>query len=279
MSRRKQKRRASGAWIIVLLLVIIALLFVDSSVRIVTNEYEVSFSNLPAEFDGYRIVQVSDLHARRFGEGNRRLIEAVLSADPDIIAVTGDLIDSDDQGETAREILTALSPIAPTYYVTGNHEWDSGGLDELWDIIEESGVVSLRNEYVLLNEGGASVVLAGAEDPGGPRDMETPEELVSAIRRLEGDDSFIIMLNHRNDRLERYAALGVQLVISGHAHGGLIRLPFTDGLIGPGRELFPDYTEGVYTSGDTVMVVSSGFGGPVRFLNNPEVAVTVLRAG
>ena len=276
MSRQRRKSR-TWAWLVILLLIIIALLFADSSVRIVTDEYEVSFDDLPGGFDGYRIVQVSDLHARRFGEGNRRLIEAVLTADPDIIAVTGDLIDSDDQGEAAREILGALAPIAPTYYVTGNHEWDSGGLDELWGILDECGVTELRNEYVLLEENGASIVLAGAEDPGGPRDMETPEELVSAIRRLEGEDSFIVMLNHRNDRLERYAALGVQLVLSGHAHGGLIRLPFTDGLIGPGRDLFPDYTAGIYTSGDTVMVVSRGFGGPARFLNNPEIAVTVLR--
>ncbi|MBO4832353.1 MAG: metallophosphoesterase [Oscillospiraceae bacterium] len=279
MSRRREKKRVSWAWIVVLLLIVVALIVADSSLRIVTNEYEAFFDDLPPEFDGYRIVQISDLHARRFGEGNRRLMEAVLTADPDIIAVTGDLIDSDNQGETAREILGALAPIAPVYYVTGNHEWDSGGLDELWRIIEESGVTSLRNEYVLLNEGDASIVLAGAEDPGGPSDMETPEELVSAIRRLEGGDSFIVMLNHRNDRLERYAALGVQLVLSGHAHGGLIRLPFTDGLIGPGRDLLPDYTSGIYTSGDTVMVVSRGFGGPVRFLNNPEITVTVLRAG
>ena len=279
MSRQRKKKRTTWAWIVVLLLIVVALMFADSSLRIVTNEYEAFFDDLPPEFDGYRIVQISDLHARRFGEGNRRLMEAVLTADPDIIAVTGDLIDSDNQGETAREILGALAPIAPVYYVTGNHEWDSGGLDELWRIIEESGVTSLRNEYVLLNEGDASIVLAGAEDPGGPSDMETPEELVSAIRRLEGGDSFIVMLNHRNDRLERYAALGVQLVLSGHAHGGLIRLPFTDGLIGPGRDLLPDYTSGIYTSGDTVMVVSRGFGGPVRFLNNPEITVTVLRAG
>ena len=277
MSRRKKRR--SGAWVILLVIVVIALLFIDSSVRIVTDEYEVSFDNLPEEFDGFRIVQISDLHARQFGKGNRRLVEAVLSADPDIIAVTGDLIDSDDQGDITRALLSALSPIAPTYYVSGNHEWDSGGVDELWRILDECGVTALRNQYVTIERRGASIVLAGAEDPGGPYDMETPEELVSSIRLLEGGDGFLAVLNHRNDRLDRYAALGVDLVLSGHAHGGLIRLPFTDGLIGPGRELLPDYTGGVYASGGTVMVVSRGFAGPVRFLNNPELAITVLRAG
>ena len=98
MSRQRKKKRTTWAWIVVLLLIVVALMFADSSLRIVTNEYEAFFDDLPPEFDGYRIVQISDLHARRFGEGNRRLMEAVLTADPDIIAVTGDLIDSDNQG-------------------------------------------------------------------------------------------------------------------------------------------------------------------------------------
>ena len=279
MSRRSRKKRRSGGWIVLLVVIVLAVMLFDSNYRIVTDEYEVTFDDLPEEFDGYRIVQISDLHARQFGEGNRRLMEAVLRADPDIIVVTGDLIDGPDQGAVIRETMSAIAPIAPTYYVTGNHEWDSGGLSELWQILDDCGVITLRNEYVMLERRGAQLALAGAEDPGGPYDMETPEELIAAIRAREGNDVFLAVLNHRNDRLDRYAALDVDLVLSGHAHGGLIRLPFTDGLYGPGRDFLPTYTSGVCTSGDTVMVVSRGFAGPVRFLNNPELAVTVLRAG
>jgi SAM-dependent methyltransferase len=120
---------------------------------------------------------------------------------------------------------------------------------------------------------------AGIDDRNGPADMITPEAFISDIRKAEGEP-FLIVLVHRNSYLQRYAGLGAQLVLCGHAHGGLIRLPFTEGLIGPAREWFPQYTGGVYTSAGTIMLVSRGIGnhtGIPRFLNNPEVVVAVLK--
>ncbi len=280
MSIFAKKRRRKWRRFFTLLIIIIALLLIDSNVRLVTKEYELEFDDLPRSFDGFRIVQLSDVHAVDFRDDYARVIEAVTSAEPDVIVLTGDFIDSDDQCEHLLPLLNALPRIAPTYYVTGNHEWDSGGLDELLDVLSDANVTVLHNEFVQLRSGGDFIVLAGAEDPNGPFDMTTPEELVSEIKSSCGD-AFTIMLNHRNDRLGLYSSLGVDLVLSGHAHGGIIRLPFTDGLIGPSREWFPTFTSGVYSEGDTYMVVSRGVGnhtGFPRFLNNPHIPVIILRS-
>jgi len=258
--------------------------------RIVTSEYELFYTDLPESFDGFRIVVVSDLHASEHGRDNERLIRLVREANPDIIAITGDILDAyrripvERQLEVAETLVRGLVPIAPVYFVTGNHEWDRrvGGPWELFSILDEHGVTVLRNRYVVLESNGDTIILAGVDDPNGPADMIRPYELVERIFEHEGEDSFIVMLSHRNGGLPLFSSLGVQLVLCGHAHGGIIRLPFTDGLIGPQRELFPTHTSGVYTMGGTNMVVSRGIGNYIwmpRFLNNPHLVVAVLRAG
>jgi predicted MPP superfamily phosphohydrolase len=276
---KTKKRRHTGSKLFLLLIILTVILIYDSNTRISTEEYEIYDLAIPYAFDGYRIVQLSDVHAAEFGENNEKLLNAVREAQPDIIVITGDMIDADDQNEVTKTLLSGLTDISPVYYVTGNHEWDSGGLNELFDTLDSLGVTALRNEYVRLELGAASIVLAGAEDPNGPADMMKPEELVRRIRQAEGN-SFLVMLNHRNDRLDLYASLGVDLVLCGHAHGGLIRLPFTDGLIGPKREWLPEFTNGIYTKNETKMLVSRGIGnqtGYPRFLNNPHIPVAVLR--
>ena len=149
------------------------------------------FGNLPAAFDGYRLVQLSDVHAAVFGRDNSTLIGAVKDAKPDVIVITGDLINNDNASGDDMGIVTplirALVAIAPVYYVTGNHEWDSGRVRELLTMLGGSGVTALRNGYVRLTIGAASIVLAGVDDPNGPADMKTPEQLVSEIRDREGD--------------------------------------------------------------------------------------------
>lgn len=277
ITRKRTRKRHYFIW----LLVLIAVLLVDSNFRIVTTEYEVTYSNLPVEFDGYRIVQLSDIHAAEYLRGNGYLAVCVEKAEPDIIALTGDIMDGDGQLEHVRALVEPLTEIAPVYYVTGNHEWDSGYINELFEMLESIGVHVMRNEYTILESGGASIVLAGAEDPNGRADMKTPAELIGQIREETGD-RFLVVLNHRNDRLGLYADLGVDLVLSGHAHGGVVRLPFTDGLVGPHREFLPTNTSGVYSQGKTNMVVSRGLGNHTSFpriLNNPHIAVAVLRAG
>ncbi len=275
--KKARHRRRGGIFLFLLLFLV--LLTADSNVRIVTREYQLSYDTLPRAFDGFRIVQLSDLHAGSFGTDNIRLISAVTAARPDIIAVTGDLVDGEGQGGYVRELMTALTAIAPVYYVTGNHEWASGMIGELFDILDDCGVTALRNTYTVLERGGASILLAGLEDPNGPADMETPGQVMEQLREETGG-GFTVLLAHRN-RVEEYALLGAQLVLCGHAHGGLIRLPFTDGLIDTNRDWFPTYTCGVYTENGTDVLVSPGLGNSVpvpRFLNNPQVCVAVLHA-
>jgi len=271
--------------VVLLLLLLIVILLFDSNTRLMTSEYEVGFANLPAAFDGYRIVVLSDIHAAEFGAGNEKLIGRVRAANPDIVVLAGDFIDNHETLDTeaqlaiAETLVLGLEPIAPLYYITGNHEWDNGGVRELLTLLEGREVSVLRNKYTRLAKGGDSIILAGTDDPNGPADMVKPDEFVAKIREAEGRD-FIVILEHRNYNLELYSELGVELVLSGHSHGGIIRLPFIGGLIGQQRDWFPENTNGVCAQGGTKMVVSRGVGnhtGFPRFLNNPEVVVVVLR--
>ncbi len=277
-----KKRRHTGLIITLFLILLVAFLFYDSNTRITINEYSIHYDNLPAAFDGYRIVQLSDIHTAEFGKDNSGLIDTVKKARPDIITITGDLISNNDEMNDAlgivQPLIRSLVSIAPVYYVTGNHEWDTGWARELLKVLDDSGATVLRNDYARLEIGTASIVLAGIDDPNGPADMISPEAFISEAQENEGD-MFLVLLAHRNIYLNRLSAQGVDLLLCGHAHGGLIRLPLVGGLFGPSRELFPKYTSGVYTEGGTKMLVSRGVGnhtGIPRFLNNPEVVVAVL---
>jgi len=285
----RRKRPGCLGWILIILLIIVVpvvIILADSNTRLVTTEYRLTYDDLPGEFDGFRIVLLADLHGAEHGTDNERLVERIREANPDIIAIAGDLIDRyqpnrpvERQIDIAQTLVRQLVRIAPVYYVTGNHEWDSGNVRELLAMLEENDVNVLRNQYRHLTIGNDSIIVAGVDDPNGPADMIKPDEFIERIQQNE-DPDFLVVLSHRNLNLHLYSKLGVDLVLSGHAHGGMVRLPFTDGLIGPQHELFPTYTSGVYTRGSTNMVVSRGLGnhfGWTRFLNNPQVVVVELR--
>lgn len=277
--KKTKKRCHTGYKIALLLILIISFLFYDSNARLIVNEYPLFFTKLPDAFDGYRIAQLSDIHGAVFGGSNAALLDAVKNTKPDIIVITGDLYDGGDEMVTIEPLVRGLTSIAPVYFITGNHEWDSDNLRELLKMLDKNGVTVLRNDYKRLRIRDDTIILAGIDDPNGPEDMKKPEELISEIRQKEGDP-FIILLAHRNNYLDRFSQLGIDLVLCGHAHGGLIRLPFIGGLIGPSRELFPKYTSGVYIEGRTKMLVSRGIGnqtGFPRFLNNPQIPVAILR--
>ena len=278
-----------GIFLIILIAIAIPsiIIVIDSNTRLVTTEHVLHYDNLPQAFDRYRIVLLADLHGNEHGRENEQLIKQIKEADPDIIVIAGDLIDRYQPGrpvekqiETAQTLVHQLVRIVPVYYVTGNHEWDSGMIRPLLSMLEENDVTVLRNQYRHLTIGNERIILAGVDDPNGPADMVKPDEFIENIRERENDRDFIIVLSHRNYNLSLYSDLNVDLVLSGHAHGGMIRLPFTDGLVGPQYDLFPTYTSGVYSRDDTNMVVSRGIGnhfGWTRFLNNPEVVVIELR--
>ena len=261
------------------LFLVLAALAADSRLRLVTREYTLTPDALPAGFEGFRIVQLSDLHGAEFGEGNIRLLRAVAAAQPDRIVLTGDLADKNTDLSVIDTLLQGLSAIAPVDYVSGNHEWSAGLLPRLEPLFARSGVRWLRNEAEILEREGDTLWLAGVEDPNGFRDMEQPDALVQRLR--EGaPDACMLLLAHRNYWLERYPALDVDAVLCGHAHGGVIRLPGLGGLLGSGRTWLPKYTAGVYEGPRYDMLVSRGLGSSnriPRFLNNPEIVVVTLR--
>ena len=237
---------------------------------------------LPAGFDGCVIVQLSDLHGALFGEDNRDLLKVVAKERPDYIFLTGDLLDQyrATPHSYAASLGGALADIAPTYFVTGNHEWALPDVPGLKRALEVAGVQVLTNEYTVLARDGDNAVLAGVDDPNGYADQKTPEEVAEEVRAAFADP-FWILLAHRNNYFEdAYCRLGADLVISGHGHGGLVRLPFTDGLVSVERTFFPSYTAGFYQAGGADLFVSRGLGNSgrtFRLFNRPQVAVLTLK--
>lgn len=278
-----QKRRHPLRWVAALLILLaVGWCFLQWQLwGIQVTVTQVGVHGLPDGFEGLRIVQISDLHGHEYGQDSEALLALVAQQVPEFIVVTGDLIDQESHLAMVPALARGLAAIAPTYYVTGNHEWAVGGVPRLKGILTECGVTVLSNQYVTLERNGDSLVLAGVDDPNGYADQKTPEELYGEIQR-EAGDLCTILLAHRNDRFDQYAAAGYDLVISGHAHGGIVRLPFTDGLLGTDRKLFPTWTAGVYTLGDSTLFVSRGLGNntvPIhgfRLFNRPDLAVLEL---
>ena len=257
------------------------LLLADSNLRVVVTEYELAYATLPESFDGFTVVQLSDVHGALFGRNNEGLLKKVRAAAPDLIAITGDLADANTDLQRVDALLADLADVAPVYYVSGNHEWSDGVLGDLAEILEARGVRYLRNEYEVLERGGEALILAGAEDPNGWADQPKPDEFIASLRRERPGD-FVLLLGHRNYWVETYPALPVDLILCGHAHGGIIRLPFSGGMLAQGGRLFPDYDAGLYESGSYRMLVSRGLGNsviPLRFNNRPEIVLIELKSG
>ena len=281
---RKRRPRRRGVWILLPLVLLSAVYGWWDNTTLQVTRFDPAFTDLPAGFDGCRIVVLSDLHGARFGEGNADLFAAVAAEQPDYIFYLGDLEDK-YRGPVAgypAEVAEGLSAIAPTYYVTGNHEWAIGGVPALKKELEAHGVSVLSNQFVTLERNGDTAVLAGIDDPNGYADQKTPEELAAELYAACGDP-FWMLLAHRNDHFAgQYSLLGADLVISGHGHGGIIRLPFTDGLLSTDRTLFPSYTAGLYEENGSTLFATRGLGnsGPsFRLFNRPEVAVVTLHQG
>lgn len=248
------------------------------------TEHTLQLRNLPPEFDGFRIVQVSDLHEKSFGRNQERLIEQLRRSRPDIIVVTGDIVDRRRYNETpGLELIRGAARIAPVYFVSGNHEWRSGRYPDFARRLTRAGAVVLKDEHVALSRGGTTIFLAGIDDPIRERGRLYPADAVrqgldNALVDIE-DSDVTVLLAHRPELFSVYVPYGVDLIFAGHAHGGQIRLPFVGALFAPDQGLFPKYTTGVYSMGSASMVVSRGLGAsviPFRLFNRPEVVAVQL---
>ena len=285
-NRRRPRSRLHAVMRCGLLALLVLFVYWDNT-ALRTDSLTYTSTALPAEFDGLRIVQLSDLHNREFGKNNQRLYAAVEQAAPDLIFLTGDLVDEYAEAPIpyAKAVGKALSAIAPTYYVTGNHEWAHGNaaVEELKTALRESGVTVLSNQFVPLERNGQTIFIAGIDDPNGYADQTTPEELAAKLYSQQ-EDPFWLLLAHRNDRFAReYSLLGADLTLSGHGHGGIWRFPFIGGVFGTQRNLFPSHTAGFYSDNGASVFVNRGLGNSPRviprILNRPQVAVITLERG
>ncbi len=248
------------------------------------NTYTVTSDKIPEEFYGYRIAHISDLHNAEIGKDNEKLISMLSQAEPDIIAITGDLIDSRNTDiETAISFVKEAVEIAPCYYVTGNHEARVAEYGELKKSLIELGVVVLDNKLVELEKNGKSVTLAGLADPSFEADYLFDDDKTVAEVHLQellhGSDGYTILLSHRPELLDVYSDCGADLTLSGHAHGGQIRLPVIGGIFAPNQGFFPVYDGGLYSKGASDMIVSRGIGNslfPLRINNRPEIILIEL---
>lgn len=264
--------------IIILILIIIILipfcLYQNKHLVITTYTYE--SEKLGADLDGYRIVQISDLHNAEFGKENKKLLEIIRSCSPDIIVITGDLVDSNHTNvERAVAFVKEAVKIAPVYYVTGNHEYwlDPSENEQMMQGILAAGAYDLDDEAVRIEKGDSSFMLAGLDD------QHLSDETLKSLLQEQKNELFIV-LAHEPQYLQNYANAGADLVLTGHAHGGQIRLPFVGGIVAPDQGFLPEYTSGQYNSADTEMIVSRGLGNsiiPVRLFNYPEVVCVELR--
>lgn len=248
---------------------------------VVTTEYTIQSNKIPAAFSGKRIVQVSDLHNAEFGSGQKTLLEKVEAAEPDVIFITGDLIDSNRYDlETSLTAVDGLVEMSEVYYVIGNHEVSSNRADdEIIPALEERGVEVLRNRSVLWEEGGEAVRIAGIDDPLMDVYSYEDEFTRDSLEEAGLGEEYTLLLAHRPEYLEVYASAQVDAVFAGHAHGGQIRIPGLGGLIAPGQGWFPNMTEGVFESGETQLVLSRGLGNsgfPLRIFNLPEIVAVTL---
>lgn len=248
-----------------------------------TSTYDFPVWNLPKEFEDYRIVQISDLHAREYGTEHCGLLEAVRRQQPDVILLTGDIAEVDKDTSKLAPLFSGLSDIAPTYFTTGNHEWSMAGAEreKLFSLLVQNHIEWLHSSYTVITRGTDKIVLAGVDDPNGPKTQKTPRQLVQQIREKEGEDVCIFVLYHRNTDLPMWSHLGVSGVFSGHVHGGIIRVPFVGGVFGTELDLFPQYDAGVFTMNKTTMLISRGLSGnrkmPLRIFNRPEIPTAVLK--
>lgn len=269
----------------VLVLSVFFLYYQNNSIGVTSINLE--FENLPQGFDGLKIVQISDLHNKMFGKDQYKLVSKINKEEPDIIAITGDTVDIKKYKEQpALMLIDKISSIAPIYYVTGNHELSSGKFSSLEKELHERGVRILRNSKDIFEKNGNKIEIIGVDDPVAKTNQQynnegdtMSDELQKALIESE-QQNFKILLSHRPELISTYAKYNIDLIFSGHAHGGQIRLPFIGGLIAPNQGFLPKYTSGRYNEGNSAMIVNRGIGNsiiPQRIFNRPEIIVAKLK--
>ena len=270
--------------IILAIIISITLGIFYGNTKIKVSMYDIEDEKIPVSFEDYTIVQVSDLHNATFGKKQETLLGAIEQEKPDMVVITGDLIDSSSTDvENAMEFVEGAVKPAPVYYVTGNHEAATNKYLELEKQLELAGVTILRNASVEIECEDYSIQLLGVDDPNFTKtdemfDMSTGI-MKNNLEEMDITDEYTILLSHRPELINIYSEYSIDLVLSGHAHGGQVIIPFVGGLVAPNQGFFPEYTEGIHEINNTKMIISRGLGNsiiPIRVNNLPELVVIKL---
>lgn len=276
---------------IMTVILVLAAMVIYSNTYITTSKYTIQNKKLPQDFDGFKIVQVSDLHSACFGKDNSRLIKAIDDNKPDIVVLTGDMINSKEtEFDVFFEFAEKIANKYPTYFIFGNHELilNDKYRDKIVKTIQGYGVTVLDNQMIQLQKGNSEINLYGMWfNLRYYRDItsDTSSEYEFTAEQMEkifGDckkDKFNLLLTHNPVYFDAYAEWGADLTLAGHLHGGMIRIPFVGGLFSPEKSLFPQYDSGEFNKDDSSMIVSRGIGNGLqgfRFNNCPELDVITL---
>ena len=266
--------------------------YIISLFKIDVSKYEVASSKVPKAFDGFKILQLSDLHNRRFNKNNKKIVKIIEKQKPDIIVMTGDMVSSNSTGfSNFFSLVEELDGKYPIYYIFGNHE-QRLSVEKQASIIgklREYGVKVLNNQQEFITKDDESIQIFGLKQEliyytnylksKKTYSYET-KDMENAIRKADGK-KFNILLAHNPLYFDTYEKWGADLIFSGHVHGGIIQIPFVGGLLSPERKLFPKYSGGEYEIDDSKMIVSRGLGYTkinLRFFNNPEICVVELKS-
>lgn len=263
-------------WILPALAILVVLTLIALDERLILRTYTVASPMLTAEV---RLAVVTDFHS---SDNADDVVAMVASCAPDAVLLVGDLFDDDTQNrptERTLSLMRQLSALYPCYYVSGNHEAWTGEMDALYQQTEEAGVTVLRMSSGVLTVRGQRIALCGVPDPyemvfsGAP---DTEEQLRQALEDVDSAD-FTVLLAHRPELLAKYAQFPLDLVVSGHAHGGQVRIPgVLNGLYAPNQGWFPKLAGGAYTQDGTTLIVSRGLAVRTRLpriFNRPEVVL------
>ena len=271
-------------------LLALAPIFVASSIirqnkKLKVRKTTLKFDKLPQAFDNYKIAQVSDIHCDRVGHSDLSFIKKIKDFNPDIIVITGDVLDSyNNDMDIAYNILSQLAIIAPCYFVSGNHELRlPEEYEQLINIMKKLNITYMNNSNLLITKNNESINLAGVEDYNFFKNEDNLNHRANFIKTLEelySPNHFNILLSHRPEKFPIYADLKYELIFSGHAHGGQWRLPFIGGIFSPSQGFFPKYTNGNYVLEDSTIIVSQGLGNssfPIRINNRIELVLATLK--
>ncbi|WP_455718583.1 metallophosphoesterase [Anaerosporobacter sp.] len=259
-----------------LLLIILIILFIGFHNDLDVTHYVYSDIEIPDAFDGYKIVQISDYHCKLINGSNNKLISAIKSYNPDIIVITGDMIDSDHSDISAVEsLLKGISDIAPIYAVSGNHEFDLGAqYDKLLNLYNKYGVIDLDDSKVVITKDNSHITLYGLS--------ANKMDVIYNPKALPETEvgTFSILLYHYTNHFDYFTDNRFNLILAGHTHGGIIRIPFVGGLIGNNSTFFPKYDSGRFVHDQTTMISSRGIGDASipRFFNHSELVCITLHS-